>query len=389
VQKKVTREVLFWYDQVCYPKFYYSIKIIGLHKLNYIDFNKHDFIPVNKPRLPKHSTLLKYLSLIDENKIYSNFGPLEVDLRRRYAELFRVGRDQIVLVNNGTQGLISSALTSGYSKVCIPSFSCATIGSLILQTRMEHKFVDIDLDNWTLNVEDNYSKYLNLFVLPFGSSINNLNILSQPNVLIDAEASIFNLDLNGIKMNANLVIMVSLHATKPLGGVEGGILICGSSEKASELREFITFGFSGHKTINRSGSNMKMSEYSAAVCHSTLDFIEITRKKWHDLNLIRNKINDVIGINPNFLNPNDITPYWIIQLKDSDERLDLINKLNKNKIEFRLWWGRGPYKEKAFEDNSKQTFKNAEYVADRYLGLPFFEDINQSELSRIIEVLSN
>jgi dTDP-4-amino-4,6-dideoxygalactose transaminase len=342
-----------------------------------------------KPKLPEFSSLQKYIKRIDDSRTYSNFGQLETDLRRRYSKLIGVEEDQIVLVNNGTQGLICAALMSGYGKVCIPAFTFAAAGALISQTRMKYKFVDINKKSWTIDEDPHDNEHLNLFVLPFGSSINNLNILEQPNMLIDAAASILNLNLKNVVMDSNLVIMVSLHATKLLGGGEGAILVCGSSEKAKELRKFTNFGFSSNRSIDIIGSNLKMSEYAAAVCHASLDLYEDTYKKWSDLNLKRNKINKLFDVTPDFLNSEDITPYWIVQLRNKGERSDLIDKLNKRKIEHRLWWGNGLYKEKPFRGESIQYFENADHVTDTYLGLPFYEDIDDLELSRIIEVLGS
>ncbi len=348
-----------------------------------------EWIPVMKPKLSEFSSLQKYIKRINYDRSYSNLGQLETDLRIRYSKLMGVESDQIVLVNNGTQGLICAALLSGYDKVCIPAFASAAVGSLISQSRMKYKFVDINKKSWTLDENQLDHKDLNLFVLPFGSSIKNLKILEQPNMLIDATASILNLNLKDVAVDSNLVIFVSLNATKILGGGGGAILVCGSSEKAKELSKFINFGFSSNGAIDIMDSNMKMSEYAVAACHASLDLYDDIHKKWRDLNAKRNKINKLFDVKPDFLNSEDITPYWIIQLKNRDERSNLIDKLNKRKIEYRFWWGGGLFKEKAFKSELTQYFENTNHVVDTYLGLPFYEDIDDLKISRIIEVLGS
>ena len=53
----------------------------------------------------KFSAILPYLEEIDQNRWYSNFGPLERRFERKLAEHFELGDRQVVCVSNCTQGL--------------------------------------------------------------------------------------------------------------------------------------------------------------------------------------------------------------------------------------------------------------------------------------------
>ena len=60
-------------------------------------------IPLMRPRLPEVPAILPYLEEIDQNRWYSNFGPLERRFERKLAEHFELGDRQVVCVSNCTQ----------------------------------------------------------------------------------------------------------------------------------------------------------------------------------------------------------------------------------------------------------------------------------------------
>ena len=68
-------------------------------------------VPVMRPKLPASSSILPYLSELDTNRIYSNFGPLAIRLEQRLAAHFGAGDHAVTTVANGTLGL-ALALTA-------------------------------------------------------------------------------------------------------------------------------------------------------------------------------------------------------------------------------------------------------------------------------------
>ncbi len=353
-----------------------------------IKSQKNTLIPVMKPKLPTYNKIKKYLKVIDKNRIYSNQGPLVKELAVRYGNLFKVDSECIVAVNNGTQALIAGALNLKFNRIRIPIFTFPAGASFKILTKYKIEYSDIDIKTWTLETIKS-KNFLNLYVTPFGSSINDKSILSKNNYIIDAAASVLNLNFDKISLNENTIIMVSLHATKILGMGEGALLICGTPDLAKKIRRFINFGFDSERAINAIGTNLKMSEYSAAVGHSALDGISSSKNLWFDLNKIRNEVNNELKLNPTFVNPNDITPYWIVQLNSKKERDKLIFSLKKEKIESRIWWGQGLHKEPFFKNEKDKIYPNADLIAQSYLGLPFFIDISDAEINRIVKVLSS
>ena len=92
-------------------------------------------IPLMKPRLPNAEALVKYIKQIDELQIYSNNGPLVVQLETRLAG--SVNKDcSIVTGSNATlllTALIKASLAKNKNLVAVPGWTfCATVESVIL-----------------------------------------------------------------------------------------------------------------------------------------------------------------------------------------------------------------------------------------------------------------
>jgi hypothetical protein len=73
-------------------------------------------IPILIPEVPDLNKISRYIKQIDESKIYSNFGPIEHELRRRLSELWKVPSDCIVSACNATLAIQGAIETSEKSK---------------------------------------------------------------------------------------------------------------------------------------------------------------------------------------------------------------------------------------------------------------------------------
>jgi dTDP-4-amino-4,6-dideoxygalactose transaminase len=62
----------------------------------------------------------------------------------------------------------------------------------------------------------------------------------------------------------------SLHATKAINGIEGGVVTTGDDQLADRLRALRNYGFSGMESVGGLGINAKMNEFSAAMALSNL-----------------------------------------------------------------------------------------------------------------------
>ena len=65
-------------------------------------------IELFKPSVPPLSSYQKYLELLDQNRMYSNFGPVQSLLKDRLAAHFGVTPSSLELFSSGTMALVSA-----------------------------------------------------------------------------------------------------------------------------------------------------------------------------------------------------------------------------------------------------------------------------------------
>src|ERR1700754_563836 len=69
-------------------------------------------IPVMRPALPSAEQLLPYLKRIDTSRVYSNFGPLSVELQDRIAAILSPSNCSVICTSSGTSALIAGILAT-------------------------------------------------------------------------------------------------------------------------------------------------------------------------------------------------------------------------------------------------------------------------------------
>ena len=111
-------------------------------------------IPLMRPKLPGRHALAPYLAEIDENRWYSNFGPLERRFEANLADHFGLGERQVVCVANGTQALsisLKSVARFPVGYCLMPSFTFAATPHAAVSAGLEPYFLDVDPTTWALD----------------------------------------------------------------------------------------------------------------------------------------------------------------------------------------------------------------------------------------------
>jgi len=247
-------------------------------------------IPLLIPKLPTLSALTPYLSRIDANHWYSNFGPLVRELQGRLGNVFaaETGRmPEIVTVSNATIGLelaLRALELPAGSRVLVPAFTFVATAAAVVSAGLVPMCADIDPETWQLTprtARDAAKRADIRAVLPvcvFGceqsaAGWKEFHAETGIPVVIDAAASFGNQWDPG-----PTCAVFSMHATKPLSAGEGGFLVTQSSDMAASVRQRSNFGINlTHPELSPIGAatvvgvNGKLSEYHAAVGHASLD----------------------------------------------------------------------------------------------------------------------
>src|SRR5438445_9304826 len=110
-----------------------------------------------RPLLPSAERLRPYLERIDASRIYSNFGPLVLELESRLAQRLSLPAGGVTSAANGTAALSAAILaTAGRATVArplalMPSFTFVATAVAAEQCGFRPYLLDIDPENLLLD----------------------------------------------------------------------------------------------------------------------------------------------------------------------------------------------------------------------------------------------
>ncbi len=354
-----------------------------------------------RPRLPTAAQIAPYLQEIDENRWYSNFGPLAERFEKRLSAHFGGRMDSVLTVANGTIGLTLAlrAVAPLPGDLCmLPAFTFTASASAVVAAGLVPWFVDVDPATWALE-PDHAKDFLKqapgrvAAVMPvsvFGRPVktqdwDRFTAATGIPAVIDGAASFDAAELG------QSPVMISLHATKVLGVGEGGLILSREPGMLSRIRSLSSFGFSltPDETADRRcallpGTNGKLSEYAAAVGLAGLDSWDDTRRRFLALrDEYLREMADLPGFKPQ---PGGREPWASVTINFETRQVSakhLIASLAKDGIQARRWWGDGCYKEPAFAICPRTALPVSEEVIDSVIGLPFYIDMTHDEILRV------
>ncbi len=340
------------------------------------------------PTVPKTIDTYKYLKLIDENKKYSNFGPLNEELIMRISTRTGISPQRISTASNATlglQGAIATAKQGASNSWELPSWTFTATPSALLATNKPAHFVDVDKlqrvvpTNGVVNLID---------VLPFGSNLNleRLQIYKESleNVVVDAAASFDSIkDLN-LDVPFKVAIIVSLHATKLLPAGEGAIFITNDEIWAKDFKAWTNFGMNEERISNSLGTNAKLSEFAAAVALSSLDNWSETRQRYLEISANAIAISSRLGLQVSeAMRIGMISPYWILQCENKKLKRIISDQFNLASIATRDWWGNGCHTMPAYKDIMVTDLSNTKFFAETTTAIPFHLGLSRNDFARI------
>ena len=341
-------------------------------------------IPVMKPLAVNAESLSRRIQSIASAGIFSNRGPQVRELETRLGRWLGVSPTMVVAVCNATVGL-SAAITLSQSEGWnVPAWSFPATALAPMQAGKPIRFVDVGPQTWLpeSNFDQGPHSFGTISAIPFGASFDHTVWRRSGEHVIDAAASLSSRpQLGGIPRSVTVVF--SLHATKTMGGAEGGIVVFGDEERAREARQWINFGFSAERESVLVGTNGKMSEYDAAVANARLDGWFDEEKLWADRRAWANDASKALGIDGYPDTMQALGPYWIGVFPSRQARDAARISLSNSGIDTRLWWGAGLHRMPAFSDVPLAKVDFVEDIVERYVGLPFFPSMTRQDFDRV------
>ena len=382
-------------------------------------------IPFLIPDLPSVKDITPYLELIDKNRWYSNFGPLqhefENELRCQFFKDFAVENECLVTCSSGTTAielaLLSLRLPKN-AKILLPSFTFAATATAVIRAGYQPVFTEVDTNSWLLtpDIARNVLNYLTVdAVIPVAGlgmpqDVHQWDQFYEATgipVVIDAAAA-----LGEQQIGRHALVCFSMHATKGFGIGEGGMVLLPDLKMAKLARELSNFGFNAG-IIAQAGSNYKLSEYHAAVGLAQIKRMSVLKKRRHAVRMHYRRwlgrllpFFDVQSINRKPSNSGDkvvgFQPFGFrsavaIKFKaEFEESLDdIAATLMRNGVGVRRWYHPVLHVHDAFcgystinpEGTSKLNF--TESLNRSLLGLPFHNFLTREEVDYCCELIEH
>jgi dTDP-4-amino-4,6-dideoxygalactose transaminase len=355
-------------------------------------------IPVLRPKLPEVDKVLPYLRRIDETRLYSNFGPVNVELERRLADHFQLPEGGVVTVANATLGL-AVALIASHAAIgghCLmPAWTFVASPHAAVLAGLRPFFLDLEGDEWTITSDQVRRRLSSLAempsavmpVVPFGETIDiaswdQFAAATGLPVVIDAAAG-----FDGLAPGRSPCV-VSLHATKAVGAGEGGFVASSDVELMKRVRACTNFGFFGSRNALYPAANAKLSEYGAAFALAALDEWPIARAEFMDRG--QRYRSAFTTSNSGRFRPG-FAEEWIsstcVVLLPEGSAARVGEALAREGVETRQWWGHGAHAHPATESFERDVLPTTERVSTSALGLPFSRDMDDNAIRAVAKAV--
>jgi len=352
------------------------------------------------PDLPSTDEVIPYLRRIDETNWYSNFGPMEQLFREELAKLFFPGLNarHIATACSGALAIETALIAHGLAqgaRVLMPSYTFVATASAVVRAGYVPIFADIDLRTLALDPAGagHLARILGCSaVVPVGVAGMSLPTAAWEDfaaetgiaVIIDAAAGLGNQTISPL-----LTLAFSLHATKPFGIGEGGLVVSAREEIVTRARVATNFGLDQGRGLF-CGTNAKMSEYAAAVGLAQLkrsDAIMARRKP------ILKAYRDALAARVpevRLLTPAESNPANLIVMLPQPRVRELVADLAAAGIESRRLYVPPVHRHPAYLGyQCAEPMVNGERMSTHSLSLPCHGAMTPADVDQIVSLIAN
>ncbi|MDB5175757.1 MAG: vioA [Candidatus Saccharibacteria bacterium] len=357
-----------------------------------------DRINVTKSFLPPMAEYQAYLARIWDADQLTNQGPLLQEFETKTSNY--LGLDNFHFVSNGTIALqvALQALDITEGEVITTPFSYVATTSTILWQRCDPVFVDINPDNFCMDVTkieaaitEKTRAIMPVHVFGFPCEVEKIEAIAKKHglkVIYDA-AHAFGVKYHGKSLlDYGDISTCSFHATKLFHTIEGGCIVAPDDAVSDKVELIKRFGHNGDEHFML-GINAKASEFQAAMGLCNLKYIDgnIAKRK-----VIFEKYSQLLNASFQKLALNDPNVdynymYYPVVLKDEPTLLKVVAALNEQNIFPRRYFY--PSLNKLPYLDSNQSCPVSESISSRIICLPLYVGLELEQVERIANVMNN
>lgn len=360
---------------------------------------------VTRPYLPPLEEFIPYLQRIWDKRWLTNNGDFHREFEQRLAEF--LGVRYISLFSNGTLALITALQALRITgEVITTPFSFVATTHALWWNNIQPVFADIESEYFTLDprkveaaISPRTTAILAVHVYGYPAKINELQELADIyglKIIYDA-AHAFGVKKDGVSVcNFGDLSILSFHATKVFHTFEGGAIVC-HDEKMKKRIDFLkNFGFANEVTVVQPGINAKMNEFQAAFGLLLLNYFDqIVEKRKKIAEFYRIHLSDIPGISMLSIPPTidynySYFPIIIDPARYGLTREELYYLFREKNIMVRRYFypliSNLPIYH-ALPSAAKENLPVANKIADNVLCLPIYDELEESELEMIKQIL--
>lgn len=361
-------------------------------------------IPVLRPKLPPAERITPWLSRIDQSGWYSNFGPLEALLRSRLGAMAGLDGERVGLFSSGASAL-AVALRAQVGKaegLCLmPSWTHVGTASAATAAGLQPYFLDCDPETWAIEPAAALSHAGRagvravVAVAPFGAALDyaaweRFSRQTSIPVAIDGAAGFDQYVNFGEAVPwGRTPVMVSLHATKVFGVGEGGALLSADAGLIQRAQQLSNFGIWGDQPGEYPFGNHKLSEYAAAVGLAALELWPERRRVLAELQARMKTGLDRINVEPAPGFGGAFVASTCMVRAPGRTAAQLERLFAERNIGVRRWWRDGLHALPDFADHGRDNLANTRRLAQDFLGVPFYPDLEDAALDAVLDVLNH
>lgn len=357
------------------------------------------------PDLPAPDDVTALTEEIHSNRWYTNFGPINGRFEDQMANfLAETGSPamQVGTFSSATTGLelvLRAMDAPAGSKVLIPALTFPATALAVMNAGHEPLLADVDMEAWDLTAQtalEVHAKTPLAAVIPvaaFGRPIEtgqwvDFQQKTGVPVLLDAAAA-----LGQQSVPQELSAVFSLHATKPFGVGEGGLVVTGDGELLQKAKSLSNFGFLGAGGVVKAiGTNAKFGEYYAAVGLAQLErWSEVRDRRQQVLAMYMDRLgsldNQIVlqqGVGDHIP---AVFPIFV------EGKAEAIHKaLADAGVQTRFWYLPLLNNHPALAHLSivgQGALKNSERLATGLVGLPFHAFLSESDIETVCNIVSD
>ena len=364
-------------------------------------------IPVLRPRLPEAERLLPYLKRIDASRVYSNFGPLALELESRLIDRLGLPDLSVVSASSGFAAIVGAILaeagraTAERPYALLPSFTFIATAAAAEQCGYQPLLADVDAHSWQLDPVATGAHPLLarcgvvLPVAPFGRAVplagwQAFRDRTGVPVVVDGAASFDLIEDDPSTHLGDIPVALSFHATKSFATGEGGAVLTRSEDVARRALTALNFGFYGSRESVAASINGKLDEYSAAVGLAELDAWAGKRAAMATVARAYRDAFDERGIGSRLhVAPRVSGTYVLYQGADDQEVARIEAELARARVDFRRWYGDGLHRQPYLAASPcATTLHETARLSRCLLGLPFAVDLGADAIARVADAVS-